>query len=251
MRASIDLNADLGEGYPTDAAILDLVTSASVACGFHAGDPLVMYRTARAAAARGVVLGAHPSYNDRESFGRGETELGRDEVVAIVGYQIGAMGAVAHQAGTGIRFVKPHGALYNRASIDATVAGAVVEAVKGSGEGTLGLLCPPGSALAKAAASLGVTCFLEAFADRAYRADGTLADRAERGAVLTDHDAVARQAVGLAVDGVVVANDGTELRIDADSICVHGDGPHAVGIAGAVRAALEEAGVSIKPFMRD
>jgi UPF0271 protein len=251
VRASIDLNADLGEGYPTDAAILDLVTSASVACGFHAGDPLLMLRTARDAASRGVVLGAHPSYNDRESFGRSEAELGRDELVAIVGYQIGAMRAVAHQAGTVIRFVKPHGALYNRASIDAAVADAVVEAVKTSGEGALGLLCPPRSALAKAAASLGVQCFLEAFADRAYRADGTLVDRAERGAVLTDRDAAAQQAVSLAVDGVVAAIDGTELRIDADSICVHGDGPDAVGIARAIRAALEDAGVSVKPFIRD
>lgn len=251
MRASIDLNADLGEGYPTDAAILDLVTSASVACGLHASDPVMMYRTARAAASRGVVLGAHPGYNDRESFGRKETVLGRDELVAVVGYQIGAMRAVAQQAGTGIRFVKLHGALYNRASIEAAVADAVAEAVKTAGEGALGLLCPPRSALAKAADSLGVPCFLEAFADRAYRADGTLVDRAEPGAILTDHDAAARQAVRIAVDGVVVANDGTELRIDAHSICVHGDGPDAVGIAGAVRAALEDAGVSIKPFIRD
>ena len=251
VRDSIDLNADLGEGYPTDEALLDLVTSASVACGFHAGDALVMLHTARSAASRGVVLGAHPSYEDREGFGRRDVSLSRDALVAIVGYQIGAMRAVARAAGTELRFVKPHGALYNRASVDEAVADAVAEAVTAAGDGALGLLCAPGSALADASTAAGLRCYLEAFADRAYRPDGTLLPRSEPGAVITDRDAAARQAVWLAREGTVVACDGSSLKIEADSICVHGDSPDAVGVATAVRAALEEAGVAVEPFFRD
>ena len=249
VRGVIDLNADLGEGYATDEALLDLVTSASVACGVHAGDPAVMLRTAKSALARAVSLGAHPSYPDREGFGRRDTELPRDELLATLAYQIGAMRAVSEVAGSRVRFVKPHGALYNRSFVDADVAAAVVEAVCSFDDDKLAILCPPRSALAAEAAVAGVPTFLEAFADRAYRADGTLLPRSEPGAVVADPDVAARQAVRLALEGTVVATDGTVLALTADSICVHGDTPGAVTVAGAVRAALEEAGISIEPFI--
>jgi UPF0271 protein len=247
---SVDLNADVGEGYASDDAVLSVVTSASVACGVHAGDPLQMLKTARSAVTRGVVLGAHPSYWDREDFGRQDVDVAPEELLAGLSYQIGAMRSVATAAGGELRFVKPHGALYNRAAVDASVAETVAEAVRVAGNGTLALLCPAGSQMAGRARSQGMTVFLESFADRAYRPDGTLLSRVEPGAVLDDPDVVARQAVRLATDGTVVACDGSVIELRADSICVHGDNPNAVTLARAVREALEEAGVTIEPFVR-
>ena len=250
MTRSIDLNADLGEGLPTDEALLEVVTSASIACGFHAGGPDLMVRLARAAAARGVAVGAHPSYCDREGFGRTDMDLPPETLVAIVAYQVGAMRAAAAVAGTSLRFVKPHGALYNQAAVDSAVASSVVEALRISAEGTLTLLCPSGSALARRAEAEGVPAFFEAFADRAYRPDGTLLSRAEPGSVLTDPDAVTQQAMDLVTKGTLVAYDGSIVELKADSICVHGDTPDAVELARAVRNALEEAGLSVQPFLK-
>jgi UPF0271 protein len=247
---SVDLNADVGEGFPSDEAVLELVSSASVACGVHAGDPFVMLKTARAAVSRGVVIGAHPSYWDRDGFGRRDVEPGAEELLATVAFQIGAMRSVAAAAGGSVKFVKPHGALYNRAAVDATVAETVVEAMRLAADAPLALLCPAGSALADRAESEGLTIFRESFADRAYRPDGTLLSRKEPGSVLSDPDAAARQAVQLAKDGSVTACDGSVIRLKTDSICVHGDTPEAVTIARAVREALERAGVAVEPFLR-
>jgi UPF0271 protein len=247
---SVDLNADLGEGQPGDEALLDLVTSASIACGVHAGSPSDMLKTASRAASRGVVLGAHPSYWDREGFGRRDMDVRPEELVAVLVYQIGAMAAVAASAGAALRFVKPHGALYNRAAVDASVAEAVVGAVRFSGIGSLALLCPGGSALADRARALHVPVFLEAFADRSYKADGTLMSREQAGSVLTDPELVAGQAVRLATEGTVVACDGSVVRVETDSICVHGDTAGAVDLARGVRQALERAGVTVEAFVR-
>lgn len=249
----VDLNADLGEGAPFDREILEVVSSASVACGFHAGDPATMASTARAAADCGVAVGAHPSYDDREGFGRRHQELPRERLVALVAYQVGAMVAAAAVGGTSVRFVKPHGALYNRAAVDPEVAAAVVEATALAGVsaagGPLALLCPPASHLARSAAASGVPFFAEAFADRRYGPDGSLVSRSHPGSVLTDPLMVAIQAVDLAVRGRVVASDGSEIEVRAHSICLHGDSPGALATALCVRQALEDAGVRIAPFV--
>ena len=242
----IDLNADLGEDGPADADLLELVTSASIACGFHAGSPASMIATARAAARRGVVIGAHPSYDDREGFGRRPVESDPDELFAAVVYQVGAMAAAATAAGAALRYVKPHGALYNRASIDPAVAEPVVRAVAEAG---LALLCPPMSRLEVAARNAGVITYSEAFADRAYAADGSLVPRNDAGAVIDDPDEVAARAVDLALRGRVTAIDGTGIEVPADSICIHGDSPKALDMARTVRSRLAEAGVDVRAFV--
>ena len=243
----IDLNADVGEGGPDDAGLLDVVTSASIACGFHAGSPAVMVATARAAAGRGVAIGAHPSYDDRDGFGRRPVESDPDELFATVLYQIGAMAAAAKAAGSALRYVKPHGGLYNRASIDPTVAEPVVRAVAEAG---IPLLCPPKSCLEEAARNVGVATYSEAFADRAYAADGSLVPRSDDGAVIDDPDQVAARAVDLAIRGRVKAIDGTDIQVRADSICVHGDSPQALDVARAVRGHLASVGVEVRAFVQ-
>jgi UPF0271 protein len=244
---TIDLNADIGEGAAEDAALLEVVTSVSVACGRHAGDPALMVETARRAAAQGVAVGAHPSYDDRPGFGRHPMDVPRSQLVALVAYQVGAMATAASLAGTALRFVKPHGALYNQAALDPVVADAVVEAVSAS-PGGLSLLCPAASALAAAASQRGVAVYAEAFVDRAYAADGTLVPRSAAGAVLTDESVAVAQAVALANGGVVTADDGSALTVAADSLCIHGDTPGAARLARAVRLALEESGVTVARF---
>jgi UPF0271 protein len=243
----MDLNADLGEGGPCDRELLEVVTSASVACGYHAGDPSTMIETARTAAGLGVTLGAHPSYRDREGFGRRPLQVSPDQLYADVVYQVGAMAAAAVAAGTTLAFVKPHGALYNQACVDAGVAGAVVRAVATTG---LALLCPHGSQMQRRAAAAGVSCYTEAFADRPYSPDGTLVGRATPGSVIDDPADVAARAVRLARRGEVSAVDGTVLTIPADSLCIHGDTPGAVELARSVRRALHDAGVVLRPFAR-
>lgn len=247
----MDLNADLGEGAPHDLALLELVTSASVACGFHAGGPPVMVHTARSAHARAVAIGAHPSYPDREGFGRRDMELSRGEIAAAVAYQVGAMAAAAELAGTRMRFVKPHGALYNRAAVDPGIAEAVVEGVALVRGGTLALLGPAGSELVRRAAAAGLPTYREGFADRAYSTDGSLVERSESGAVIHDPDAVRRQALDLAVRHRVTTRSGETLELEVDSICIHGDNPAALDLARLVRDALEEAGVAVSSFLFD
>jgi 5-oxoprolinase (ATP-hydrolysing) subunit A len=248
----VDLNSDLGEGYGRwalgdDAALLEMVTSANVACGFHAGDPATIDRTVRRATERGVAVGAQVSYPDLVGFGRREIDVPPDELTADVLYQIGALEAFARAAGSRVRYVKPHGALYNRIARDPVQAAAVVEAIRRY-DPALPLLTLPGSAAMEAAAEAGIAAVGEGFADRAYTAEGRLVSRREPGAVLDDPERVAARAVAMATEGRVETIDGGDVTVEIASLCVHGDTPGAVELARAVRAALEEAGVALEAF---
>jgi UPF0271 protein len=251
---AIDLNADLGESFGRwrlgdDDAMLDVVTSANVACGFHAGDPATLLRTCELAAERGVVVGAQVGYNDLPGFGRRFVDIDPADLVADVVYQVGALQAVAAASGTRVSYVKPHGALYNAVVHHEAQAAAVVEAVRRV-DPTLPLLGLAGSELLRLAAAAGLPTVVEAFADRAYSADGRLAPRSLPGAVLHDPDEVASRAVRMVVEGTVEAVDGSSLTVTARSICVHGDSPGAVSMAVAVRRALESAGLRLAPFVQ-
>lgn len=248
----IDLNSDLGEGFGAwklgdDEALLDVVTSANVACGFHAGDPVTMHRVCDAAAARGVVIGAQVSYRDLAGFGRRFIDVAPHELADEVLYQIGALEAFARAAGTRVGYVKPHGALYNATVHHERQAMAVVAGVRAYGR--LPVLGLPGSRLLAAAADAGLECVQEAFADRGYTPEGTLVPRSEPNALITDTDAVVERATRLAERGEIVAVDGTVLPSTARSLCLHGDTPGAVRHATAVRAALESIRVPIEPFV--
>jgi UPF0271 protein len=250
--APIDLNADLGEGFgrwtlTDDDALLSVVTSANVACGFHAGDPSTMRQVCERAVAAGVRIGAQVSYRDLAGFGRRAMDVPADELADEVTYQIGALAAFALAAGDRVRYVKPHGALYNRIVADEEQAAAVVAGIVHVAPG-LPVLGLPGSAVHRLAAEAGLTVVEEAFADRAYEPDGTLVSRREPGAVLAGEDAVVTQAVRLARSGEVVARNGDVVRVRARSICLHGDTPGAAVMAAAVRRALGEAGVTVAPF---
>ncbi|MFD3328118.1 LamB/YcsF family protein [Streptomyces sp. NPDC058701] len=262
--AAIDLNADLGEGFgrwtlTDDEALLSVVTSANVACGFHAGDPSIMRRVCELAAERGVRIGAQVSYRDLAGFGRRSMDVPAGELADEVAYQIGALEVFARAAGSTVSYVKPHGALYNRTVHDADQAAAVVAGVRlaaGTGPGAghggpaagLPVLGLPGSLLLAAAADAGLTAVPEAFADRAYTAAGTLVPRTEPGAVLHDPDAVVARAVRMAAEGVVAAADGSAVPVAARSLCLHGDTPGAAGLARRVRDALAAAGVAVEAF---
>jgi 5-oxoprolinase (ATP-hydrolysing) subunit A len=246
----LDLNADLGEGFghwslTDDEALLELVTSANVACGFHAGDPSTMRRVAALAAERDVAVGAHVGYRDLAGFGRRALAVAAPELTAEVLYQLGALDACCRAAGTRVRYVKPHGALYNTAVRDATTANAIIEGIRAFGQ--LPVLGLPGSELLRAAREAGLEPVPEGFADRAYAADGTLVARGTPGAVLDDADAVAARVVALA-HGSVEGFDGTPVAVQVRSVCVHGDSPGSVAAARAVRAALADAGVSVEAF---
>ena len=249
---SIDVNADLGEGFGSwrlgdDDALLDVVTSANVACGFHAGDPPLMRRVTRLAAERGVAGGAQVGYRDLAGFGRRRIDYDLDDLRDDILYQIGALEAFCRVAGGRVRYVKPHGALYNTAAVDEGQAWAVVAAVSDYDAG-LPVLCQPGSVLALAATEAGLIVIGEGFADRGYRADGTLVPRRAPGAVIHDAGAVAARAARMAAEGVVVAVDGTHVPAAVHSICVHGDTPGAVHLARRGREALSAAGLTVTPF---
>ncbi|CAG7572253.1 UPF0271 protein [Barrientosiimonas humi] len=250
--ATVDLNADLGESYGRwqlgdDEALLRVVTSANVACGFHAGDPATLVRTCALAAEQGVSVGAQVGYHDLAGFGRRFVDVSPDDLYADVVYQIGALDAVARSQGTRVRYVKPHGALYNTVVHHQGQAAAVVRAVSEL-DPTLPLLGLPGSVLLDLAEDAGIPTVREAFADRAYTDDGTLAPRSEPGAVLHDADEIADRARRMVVEGVVETTSGDTVAVDADSVCLHGDSPDAVAAATAVRAVLADAGVTIRPF---
>ena len=252
MSAQIDLNSDLGEGFGAwslgdDLALLDVVTSANVACGFHAGDPRTMERTVAAAAERDVAIGAQVSYPDLVGFGRRAMEVAPADLTADVLYQLGALEAFARVAGTRVRYVKPHGALYNRCVVDPVQAGAVAAAVR-LYDPSLPVLTLPGSALARAAAAAGVPVVAEGFADRAVTADGGLVPRGEPGAVITDEAEVVARAVRMAVEGEVEAHGGGLVALPVASLCVHGDTPGAARLAVAVREGLQAAGVTVRAF---
>jgi 5-oxoprolinase (ATP-hydrolysing) subunit A len=242
----MDLNADLGEGMD-DAAILPFLTSANVACGLHAGGPLVMDRTVALALERGVRVGAHPSYADRENFGRTAQHLSREEVCALVLYQVAALDGLVRARGGSLSHVKAHGALYNQAAKDLDLACAIADAVRAFRRG-LHLVGLAGSLQVEAARAAGLRAVGEAFADRRYLPDGSLMPRSLPGAVLDDPAEAAEQALSIAKEGFAVASDGARVRIDAQTLCLHGDTPGAVRMAQAVRRRLEAAGVEIAPL---
>jgi 5-oxoprolinase (ATP-hydrolysing) subunit A len=245
---AIDLNADLGEGIGDDAALLQVVTSANVACGFHAGDPATMQSVCRLAVIHGVIVGAQVSYRDREGFGRRFINVDPDELTADVLYQLGALNAIARHCGSRVSYLRPHGALYNRAVNDELHAAAVVAAVQDYDQ-RLPVVGLPNSRLLALADAAGLPQVPEAFVDRAYTADGTLVPRSESDAVLTDPDDVVAQAVRIAMSGQVVAVDGTVVPVSARSLCVHSDTPGALALAIRVREALVMSGVTIAPFV--
>ena len=249
---SVDLNADLGEGFGVwtlgdDDAMLDIVTSANVACGFHAGDPANLAAVCRAAAQRGVRVGAQVSYLDLAGFGRRFIDVSSEDLTADVMYQIGALQALARAAGTTVSYVKPHGALYNSIVTNRHQAHAVAAAVHAV-DPTLPVLGLAGSVFFGAADELGLRTVPEAFADRAYRPDGQLVSRRERNSVLHDVDEIADRVISMVTKGRVDAVDGSTIPITVSSVCVHGDSPGAVQIATAVRARLVDAGVTLTPF---
>lgn len=249
----IDLNADLGEGFGPwvmgdDTAMLDLVTSANVACGGHAGDPETMFDTLLAAAARGVSVGAHPGFADREGFGRRVIPMRAAQVGRLVAAQVGALAGIAALAEVELRYVKPHGALGNLAADDREVAEAIVTAVQAL-PGRLAILAISGTVLEQVARAVGLPVYSEIFADRAYLPNGRLVPRSREGAMLHDPDMAAERLIRFLDSGLMPVLGGDPIRLSAQSICVHGDSPGAVGMAQQVRRRLEGAGITVSPFL--
>ncbi|TFC30380.1 LamB/YcsF family protein [Cryobacterium sp. TMT2-18-3] len=250
---SIDLNSDVGESFGNwsfgdDAAIISSVSSVNVACAFHAGDPSTIRATCTAAAAAGVTVGAHPGYRDLAGFGRRFIDMEPGHLTDEVIYQIGALQALAAVAGTRVSYVKPHGALYNTIAHDEVQAQAVVDAIRAV-DPSLPVMVLPDSEIQRLADRAGLRTVVEAFADRAYNPDGSLVSRSRPGAVLLDPAAVTEQVLRLAGDRQVRSVDGSLLTVTAESICLHGDTPGAVALAGAVRSALQDAGIPIRSFV--
>jgi UPF0271 protein len=249
----IDLNSDLGEGFGAwtlgdDDALLEVVTSANVACGFHAGDPDILRRVCGLAAERGVVIGAQVAYRDLHGFGRRAMDIDPPTLTNEVIYQIAALDGFARVAGTRVSYVKPHGALYNAVVHHVDQAAAVVEAVR-LYDASLPVMGLPGSSLLNQAGDAGLGTVTEAFADRGYTPQGTLVPRTQPGALLHDPQEVAERMVAMVRTGRLTASDGSDVAVSASSICVHGDSPAAVEMAIAVRKALTEAGIDVQPFV--
>ena len=251
--ATIDLNADLGENSPgrvvsDDSAMLRVVSSANVSCGFHAGTAEGIRSTLAAASSRGVIVGAHPSYLDRDHFGRRAIDVDAATLQAQVEYQLGALMALATAVGAKVSYIKPHGALYNTIAVDHRPASALVRAIRAV-DPSLVLLGLAGSTVLEVASESGLSVAREAFADRAYTPEGLLVPRSSPEAVLHDPQIVAARMVRLATEGVIAAVDGTELALQADSICVHGDSAGAVALAEATRDALGANGITLRSFV--
>ncbi|OWJ82238.1 LamB/YcsF family protein [Haematobacter missouriensis] len=249
----VDLNADLGESFGPwvtgdDMSMLDLVTSANVACGGHAGDPETMFETLRAASVRGVSVGAHPGFADREGFGRRVIPMPAAEIGRLVAAQVGALTGIAALAGAEVRYVKPHGALGNLAADDRAVAEAIVGAVAAL-PGRLAILAISGTVLEQLARAAGVPVYSEIFADRAYLPNGRLVPRSREGAMLHDADEAAERLIRFLDSGRMPVLGGDPIPLSAQSVCVHGDSPGAVVMAQQVRSGLERAGVTVAPFM--
>jgi len=254
MPLMVDLNADLGESFGTyklglDEELLNHITSANIACGFHAGDYMVMQKTVSMAVSKNVGVGAHPGFPDLQGFGRRNMHMKPEEVRNLVIYQIGALQAFAKAEGTQLKHVKPHGALYNMAAADSDLARAIAEAVKEVAPETI-LLALANSEMVKAAQDVGIKVAQEVFADRAYNPDGTLVPRSIPGAVIQDPTQATERALRIVLEGKVTAIDGQEVHIVADSICVHGDNPQAVKLASNIRKELERAGVALVELTR-
>lgn len=253
MVPRIDLNSDLGESYGQwrlgdDETMLGLVSSANVACGFHAGDPATLLDTCRGAAKRDVRIGAQVGYHDLAGFGRRFIDVAPADLTADVIYQIGALDGLARAAGSAVRYVKPHGALYNTIVHHRDQARAVVSAVRAYDD-SLPVLGLPGSVFLEEAERSGLTVVTEAFADRAYTPEGTLVSRREPGAVLHDPDLVAQRVLRMVTEGVVTAIDGSDVPVHAQSVCIHGDSPDATAMAVAVRALLDAENISVGAFV--
>jgi len=249
VQIRIDLNADVGESFGRwtlgdDAAVLACVTSANIACGYHAGDPVVMRRTVRLARDAGVAVGAHPSLPDLAGFGRREMRISADDLEDLVLYQAGALAAIAAAEGVRLQHVKPHGALYTMAARDPALADAFVRAVAALDPSLL-VFAPPGSQLVRAAAAAGLRTAPEGFADRAYDPDGSLAPRSSAGAIVEDPDLVVARSLRMVQQGVVRATDGSDIPLRITTLCTHGDTPGSAGILRALRAALEAAGIEV------
>lgn len=250
---AIDLNSDLGESFGpwnmgNDAALLGIVSSANIACGFHAGDPAGILRVLRTAKERNVVVGAHVGYRDLVGFGRRNMDPTSEELVADTIYQIGALRGLAAAAGTAVRYVKPHGALYNTIAHDARQASGVIDAIQFL-DPSLAVVALSGSPFVEQARAAGLTVICEAFADRAYNADGSLVNRRQPGAVIHDSQLICSRMLKLATEHRITAIDGTDIEIEAQSICVHGDSPDAVAIAASVRETFLANGIRICPFV--
>jgi 5-oxoprolinase (ATP-hydrolysing) subunit A len=254
MAGTVDINCDLGESFGAytigdDTGMMAAITSASIACGFHGGDPVVMERTIHLALERGVAVGAHPGFPDLAGFGRREMRLSPDELRAGLIYQIGALSALAQTQGAVLQHVKPHGALYNMAASDEALARTIAGAVAAV-DPRLILVVLDGSVMERAARDAGLRVAREAFGDRAYQRNGTLAGRSRPGALVIDSDAVARRVVRMVTEGVIDALGGGEVRVSPHTICFHGDTPGAPRLAGAARDGLTRAGVEIAPMGR-
>ncbi|WP_116950819.1 LamB/YcsF family protein [Jiangella endophytica] len=252
MTTPIDLNCDLGEGFGAwtmgdDDGLLAVVSSANVACGFHGGDPTIMRGVCEVAAARGITVGAHVGYRDLAGFGRREIAMPATQLADDVLYQLAALDGIARVAGTRVRYVKPHGALYNTIVRDAEQAAAVVDAARAY-DPTLTILGLPGSEVLRIAAVHGLPTAAEAFGDRAYHADGRLVSRRRRGALVTDPDEVAARCLQIVTTGQVTSIEGEPVAVSARSLCVHGDTPGAVDLMRRVREVLTENGVPIAAF---
>ena len=247
MNLSIDINADLGElDADLDAAMMPFISSANIACGFHAGSPIRMRETALLCLKFGVAIGTHPSYFDRRDFGRRELGLDAETIYSLTLYQIGALNAMVAAEGGRLRHVKPHGALYNRAAVDAEAAHAVASAVRDADAGLV-LVGLAGSALIDAGKSLGLRTWAEGFADRRYTDNGLLLPRSHAAALITDTDEAIAQTLAMVRDGVIPSVNGQPVRMTVDTVCLHGDGKHALAFAAALHAALHAAGIGIAP----
>lgn len=240
----IDLNADLGEGCDNDEALLKLVSSANIACGWHAGDAKTMRQCVRWALDNGVAIGAHPSFPDRENFGRSEMQLPPDEIIAGVLYQVGALAAIVKAEGGALAHVKPHGALYNQAVKDPVLAEALCEAVRRFDPG-LRFFGLAGSGMIGAARRAGLRPVEEVFADRGYMPDGSLVPRSRPGALIEDEEQSLAQTLSLVRDHQVTAIDGTVVKVNAQTVCLHGDGAHALAFARRIRERLESEGIAV------
>lgn len=244
MDASIDINCDMGESCGDDAALMPFISSANIACGYHAGDAATMLRTIALAAEHGVAVGAHPSYRDRENFGRTDAELSPNEIRTLILEQLELFAAACREVGVTMNHVKPHGALYNRSARDLVIARSIAEAVR-EFDPDLTLYGLAQSQSTEAARSLGLKAADEAFADRAYEPDGSLVSRKMANALINSPEIAAAQALRIALGGGVVAVDGSNVPLFAETICVHGDGPNAVAIVRTIRSAFELAGVAV------
>ena len=250
MTRTLDLNCDMGESYGAwkmgdDDAVLPFVSSANIACGFHGGDPATIRKTVSAALAQGVALGAHPSLNDISGFGRRNIPISAQEAYDLVVYQVGAVAGVAASQGARLHHVKAHGALYNMAATQPGLADAICRAVRDV-DAELVLYGLAGSELIRAAESVGLQAAHEVFADRSYQADGTLTPRTQPGAMITDLDTSVAQVLRMVTDGKVRAQDGTDVAVRADTLCIHGDQPGAVAFARGIREALAKAGIEVR-----